>query len=214
MKLRVLSIRMVAYIAGNSALMEGGCLNDAAPPGHLKRAKVEMAPVLRLLSGAPLPIFGDDTRIPGLRKVFSAAPLKVNGRDAGYVYVMLFGEERDSVAAHLSADSVLRSTLWSMGLVTLLGLPAGLAAFYLITRPLRQLTEAFPFQTAPLHLIRPLHILTRGFGWRWDCLCWSWRAAGAGTDRAVGRGGGQRAQLRHRGIRRPPARGPGFRRRR
>ena len=71
-----------------------------------------------------------------------AAPLKVNGRDAGYVYIVLFGEERDSLAAHLSADSVLRSTLWSMGLVTLLGLLAGLAAFHLITRPLRQLTEA------------------------------------------------------------------------
>ena len=75
------------------------------------------------------------------RKVFSAAALKVDGRDAGYVYVVLFGEERDTLAAGLAADRVLRSALWSMGLVALLGLLAGLAAFHLITRPLRQLTD-------------------------------------------------------------------------
>ncbi|MEO6623622.1 MAG: HAMP domain-containing sensor histidine kinase [Burkholderiaceae bacterium] len=121
---------------------DGRIQAQAAPPGHLKREKVEMAPVLRLLAGAPLPILGDDPRSPDSRKVFSAAPLRVDGRDAGYVYVVLFGEERDNLAANLSADSVLRSTLWSMGLVTLLGLLAGLAALHLITRPLRQLTDA------------------------------------------------------------------------
>lgn len=120
---------------------DGRIQAQAAPPGHLKRDRVEMAPVLRLLSGAPLPIFGDDPRSPGSRKVFSAAPLKLDGHEAGYVYVVLLGEERDTLAATLSADRVLRSTLWSMGLVTLLGLLAGLAAFHLITRPLRQLTS-------------------------------------------------------------------------
>jgi signal transduction histidine kinase len=121
---------------------DGRIQAQAAPPGHLKRERVDMAPVRRLLAGAPLPVFGDDPRSPGSRKVFSAAPLKVDGRDAGYVYVVLFGEERDTLAARLSADSLLRSTLWSMGLATLLGLLAGLAAFHLITRPLRQLSDA------------------------------------------------------------------------
>jgi len=37
---------------------------------------------------------------------------------------------------------VLRTTLWSIALVALLGLVAGLAAFALITRPLRSLTRA------------------------------------------------------------------------
>lgn len=120
---------------------DGRIQAQAAPPGHLKRERVDMAPVRRLLAGAPLPILGDDPRSTDSRKVFSAAPLKVDGRDAGYVYVVLFGEERDQLAARLSADSVLRSTVWSMALVTLLGLLAGLAAFHLITRPLRQLTQ-------------------------------------------------------------------------
>lgn len=121
---------------------DGRIQAQAAPPGHLRRDRVDMAPVRQLLAGAPLPIFGDDPRSSGLRKVFSAAPLQVDGREAGYVYVVLLGEERDTLAASLSADSVLRATLWSMALVTLLGLIAGLAAFHLITRPLRALTVA------------------------------------------------------------------------
>ncbi|CAN7768521.1 HAMP domain-containing histidine kinase [Variovorax sp. LjRoot175] len=115
---------------------------QAAPPGHLKRNQVDIAPIRRLLAGEPLPILGDDPRSDAVRKVFSAAPLRVDGRDAGYVYVVLFGEERDALAANVAASSVLRTTLWSMGLVALLGLLAGLAAFHLITRPLRELTAA------------------------------------------------------------------------
>ena len=114
-----------------------------APEGHLKRDRVDVAPIRTLLAGGALPVFGDDPRSAGgERKVFSAAPLRLNGRDAGYVYVVLQGEERDSVAAGLLANSVWRQMLWSMALVTLLGLLAGLAAFRLITRPLRRLTAA------------------------------------------------------------------------
>ena len=42
----------------------------------------------------------------------------------------------------VSRSTVLRTTLWSIALVALLGLVAGLAAFALITRPLRGLTRA------------------------------------------------------------------------
>src|SRR5690606_38764217 len=86
---------------------------------------------------------GDDPRsTTGAHKVFSAAPMKMDGRDAGYVYVVLSGEERDALVATASANNVLRTTLWSMALVALLGLLAGLTAFRLITRPLRELTGA------------------------------------------------------------------------
>ena len=122
---------------------EGRIVGQAAPPGHLKQARVDLGPVRKLLAGAALPILGDDPRGEQAgRKVFSAAPLKVDGRDAGYVYVVLSGEDREALVANLGADNVLRTTLWSMGLVALLGLVAGLFAFRLITRPLRQLTGA------------------------------------------------------------------------
>jgi signal transduction histidine kinase len=122
---------------------DGGILAQAAPPGHLRRMRVDLAPIRRLLAGEPLPIFGDDPRATageGGRKVFSAAPLRVDGTDAGYVYVVLLGETHDALAQVVDNDNVLRNTLMAMAVVAGLGLAAGLAAFRWITRPLRQLT--------------------------------------------------------------------------
>jgi signal transduction histidine kinase len=76
------------------------------------------------------------------QKVFSAAPVRVGGQDKGYVYVVLQGQAHDALAMAVSRSSVLRTTLWSIALVALLGLVAGLTAFALITRPLRGLTRA------------------------------------------------------------------------
>ncbi|GAB2468219.1 sensor histidine kinase [Comamonas humi] len=121
---------------------DGRIAAHAAPPGHVKRERVDLAPVRQLLQGAMLPVLGDDPRSVGGRKVFSAAPLQSQGRDAGYVYVILQGEDRETLAASLGASSALRTLLWSTALVALLGLVAGLVAFRLITRPLRALTAA------------------------------------------------------------------------
>jgi signal transduction histidine kinase len=122
--------------------LDGRIAGQAAPAGHLKRDRVDVAPIRRLLAAESLPILGDDPRSDSTRKVFSAAPLRVDDRDVGYVYVVLQGEEHDALAVRLGTSNVLRTTLWSMAVVVLLGLVAGLAAFHLITRPLRTLTAA------------------------------------------------------------------------
>jgi signal transduction histidine kinase len=122
---------------------EGRIKGDDAPAGHVKREQVDLAPIRRFIAGDALPILGDDPRSIDGKKVFSAAPLQMNGQPpTGYIYVVLLGEEHDALAARVAASSVLRTTLWSMALVALLGLLAGLTAFGLITRPLRRLTEA------------------------------------------------------------------------
>ncbi|MEJ8837472.1 sensor histidine kinase [Ramlibacter sp. AN1133] len=122
--------------------LDGHILADAAPPGHLRRRTVDLKPVREFIAGAALPVLGDDPRTPAARNVFSAAPLKVNGREAGYVYVVLLGEQHAALARRANGDDVLRSTLWSIGLVGVGGLLAGLVAFRWVTRPLRQLTRA------------------------------------------------------------------------
>ncbi|MGE8487082.1 MAG: HAMP domain-containing sensor histidine kinase [Paraburkholderia nemoris] len=127
------------YLLDNQGRIEG----DDAPVGHVKRAQVDLAPIRQFIAGDALPILGDDPRSVDGKKVFSAAPLQLNGQPpSGYIYVVLLGEEHDALAARVAASSVLRTTLWSMALVALLGLLAGLTAFGLITRPLRRLTDA------------------------------------------------------------------------
>ncbi|MFM0738792.1 HAMP domain-containing sensor histidine kinase [Paraburkholderia xenovorans] len=126
------------YLLDNQGRIEG----DDAPAGHVKRGQVDLTPIRRFIAGDALPILGDDPRSTDGRKVFSAAPLQLNGQQpSGYIYVVLLGEEHDALAARVAASSVLRTTLWSMALVALLGLVAGLTAFGLITRPLRRLTD-------------------------------------------------------------------------
>jgi len=137
-KLMAVNPSVEVYLLDN----DGKIVGNAAPPGHLKRDKVDLEPVHQLLAGASLPVLGDDPRNSDASKVFSAAPVQVNGRQAGYVYVILQGETRDALSARLSSDAVLRTTLWTTVLVALLGLVMGLVAFRLITRPLRALTDA------------------------------------------------------------------------
>ncbi|CAB5711994.1 Histidine protein kinase saeS [Delftia tsuruhatensis] len=120
---------------------DGRIAGHAAPEGRLRRERVDLAPVHRLLEGAALPILGDDPRSAEGRKVFSAAPLRVHGRDVGFIYVVLQGEAHDQLVAQGSAGTVLRTALWSIAMVALLCLAAGLVAFRLITRPLRRLTD-------------------------------------------------------------------------
>ncbi|MCD9087949.1 ATP-binding protein [Stenotrophomonas sp. SY1] len=140
---------------------QGRILGHDAPDGHLKRDRVDLAPVQALLAGAPLPILGDDPRSNG-RKVFNAAPLRVQGKQVGYIYVVLVGEQREALAADIAANASLRTTLWSLAIVAIIGLLAGVIAFRWVTRPLRQLTRdiqafdveggapALPVPAAPL----------------------------------------------------------------
>lgn len=138
---------------------DGRIAAHAAPPGRLRRDRVDLQPLRSLLAGAPLPVLGDDPRSDNLRKVFSAAPLLTEGRERGWIYVVLIGEAHEELARHLEGGGVWRTTLWSMALVAALGLLAGLVALHWITRPLRQLTaevrrfEAGDGAAAPVALV-------------------------------------------------------------
>jgi signal transduction histidine kinase len=119
---------------------DGRIAAHAAAPDRLRRDRVDVQPLQALMAGDRLPVLGDDPRSPQARKVFSAAPLTAQGRQYGWVYVVLIGEAHESLARELIGDGVLRTTLWSMMLVIALGLVAAFIALHWITRPLRELT--------------------------------------------------------------------------
>lgn len=136
--LMVVNPSIEVYLLGPDGRIEA----HLAPPGHIKRDRVALGPIQRFLAGQALPIEGDDPRSATQRNIFSVAPLSLGSRRVGYVYVVLLGEAHAALSADVGATSVLRTTLWSMALVAVLGLVAGLAAFGWITRPLRALTAA------------------------------------------------------------------------
>jgi signal transduction histidine kinase len=138
---------------------EGRIVGNAAPEGRIRRQQVDLTPIRQLLNDQPLPILGDDPRSADGRKVFSAAPLRVNGKPAGYLYVVLLSEEHDRFAERGATSAALNTALLSIGLVALLCLIAGLTAFNLITRPLRRLTETvsrFDIDGAPQPVPAPV----------------------------------------------------------
>lgn len=141
--LMVINPSIELYLLDNT----GKILAFSAPEGHVKRQSVSLTPVHRFLADdSTYPLVGDDPRGSGndsRQKVFSAAPIP--GRDpqmpAGYLYVILEGEAFDSATEMVKGSYILRFTTTGLGASLLLALAAGLTAFALLTRRLRQLTR-------------------------------------------------------------------------
>jgi signal transduction histidine kinase len=97
------------------------------------------------------PVLGDDPKNATGKKVFSAAPIERNGILEGYLYVILGGEEYDSVTQKLKGSYILRLSAWMIGAGLLFALAAGLVLFGLLTGRLKKLAavmEAFEGGTA------------------------------------------------------------------
>lgn len=121
----------------------GGIQSFSAPPEKVKRAKVDLEPVERFLQeGSALPILGDDPRDLQRAKVFSAAPIPLHGDPTGYLYIVLGGEEYDSVADMLENSYILRLSVWTALAGLLFALLAGLLLFKVLTRRIRQLASS------------------------------------------------------------------------
>jgi len=127
----------------------GTILSYAAPDSLIRRKSVALEPVLSFIHGtATLPITGDNPRSTTGRKVFSAAPLEEDHVLRGYLYVILGGEEFDSVARMLLGSYALRLGLRTMWLTLAGAAVIGLVAFRWITRSLRDaITAARRFQS-------------------------------------------------------------------
>jgi signal transduction histidine kinase len=93
-----------------------------------------------------LPILGDDPRDLAGEKIFSAAPITLNSRTEGYLYIILGGEEFETEAQMLQGSYILRLSIWAAAGGLVFAFLAALLLFNRMTRPLRELTadmEAF-----------------------------------------------------------------------
>jgi signal transduction histidine kinase len=122
---------------------QGTILAFSAPPGKVKRKRVNLGPIETWLDGAGiLPILGDDPRDHDGRKVFSVARIPEHGTLEGYLYVILGGQLYDTVTQKLQGSYILRSSFWVVSISLLFALIAGLLLFAMMTGRLRKLTAA------------------------------------------------------------------------
>jgi two-component system, OmpR family, sensor kinase len=118
----------------------GTILAFSAPPGKMKRQTVSLYPIKQLLNGtSSLPIMGDDPRDLTHKKIFSVSPISLKGSIQGYVYVILGGEEFDTVAQMLQGSYILRLSVWAAAGVLLFALLTALLLFNRMTRRLQSL---------------------------------------------------------------------------
>jgi two-component system OmpR family sensor kinase len=121
----------------------------SAPADKVKRRSVALAPIQAVLAGAKSPVLGDDPRHETRRKVFSVAVLNgtgprtaADGAPQGYLYVILGGEQFDSVVQMLARSHLLQWGLWMAAASLGLAAVTGVYVLALLTRPVRQLTAA------------------------------------------------------------------------
>lgn len=143
-RLMVLNPNIEIYL-----LDENGAIVDySAARGEVRLQRVALAPVRRFLAGAgALPIRGTDPRQPARGAVFSVARLPASPNALrGYAYIVLAGEDYQSVAGSIGKSYILRLGTWGIGGVLALTFGAAMIFFPLLTRPLRRLVsdvEAF-----------------------------------------------------------------------
>jgi len=122
---------------------DGQILTFSAPPGKVKRTRIDLGPVAAFLAGGKtLPIRGEDPRDTQGYKVFSAAPVMDGDVLAGYLYVVLGGEAYDSVARVFQGSYILRLAAGVAAAGLVLALVAGALSFIWLTRRPRRLSAA------------------------------------------------------------------------
>ena len=120
---------------------EGKILAYSAPPGKVKRERVDLGVIKRWLADRPTyPLLGDDPRNPGRKKPFSAARIPEQGDLEGYLYIILGGEEFDNATQQIGNSYILQIGIWLVLAGLLFALVAGLILFAVLTRRLKRLT--------------------------------------------------------------------------
>ncbi|MBI3991662.1 MAG: HAMP domain-containing protein [Candidatus Lambdaproteobacteria bacterium] len=118
---------------------EGQVLAYFSEARELARTRVNMAPVRAFLdrhSTPPMPIMGDDPRNAGKQKPFSVARIMI-GDAPGYLYLILGGEQYESIAAMLEQSFIIRNSAISLVAMFLFFALCGLLLFFLLTKRLR-----------------------------------------------------------------------------
>jgi len=118
----------------------GDILAYSAPPGKVKRNRVDLAPIKKWFEANTMfPLTGDDPRNPGKKKVFSVARIPEQGALQGYLYIILGGELFDSIVQKLKNSYIMQLSAWWLAASLLFFLAAGLLLFAYLTRRLRRL---------------------------------------------------------------------------
>jgi signal transduction histidine kinase len=99
---------VVNPVAEVYVLDQHGAILGSGVTQPLTISAIDTKPLRQFLTGAALPIYGDNPRQPDEPQVFSAAEIRSANRLDGYVYVLLSAASRDTLAATIAGSHILR----------------------------------------------------------------------------------------------------------
>ena len=121
---------------------KGKILSFYAPEKKVVLNKINLLPVQQfIMTGGKEYVTGDDPRHPGIEKAFSAAPVLSNGDLSGYIYVVLAGEEYDTVSKSLARNYLLQVGSRTMLLTLIATFLIGLIIIRVITGNFTKILE-------------------------------------------------------------------------
>lgn len=122
---------------------QGKILTHSQENGAIARNSISIEPIHELIAdNQSLPIFGDNPKQDGQKKIFSAAEVQGETGLIGYLYVIIGGEKYDSILQKLSHDrNYTQFTLLGVASLTLF-LISLMVLFKFLTQPMKRLTLA------------------------------------------------------------------------
>ncbi len=118
----------------------GNVLDYSAAPGKVKRKRVSLDPITKWVSGdIKIPLQGDDPRHLNRQKVFSAARIPKKGKLEGYLYIILGGEDYDTIAQKIQGSYILKMSSWMITAGLFFAVITGLFIFAMLTCRLKKL---------------------------------------------------------------------------
>jgi signal transduction histidine kinase len=123
---------------------DGNVLAPQPAEAGLARDRVDPAPIRAFIAPPgplKLPIYGDDPRSATEQKPFSAAPIRIGGQP-GYLYLILGGEQYESIANMLESSYIIRNSIVTLVIASVLIGIVGLTIFFLLTKRLRTMLTA------------------------------------------------------------------------
>lgn len=121
----------------------GKILAFSAPPSKVIRLSIDVEPMKRYLSAQTiLPIRGDDPRDASRSKVFSVASVPFENKANGYLYIIIGGEQYDSITEKIKNSYILTNSFSATFIGLLFVFLVGIILFSSQTKRLKKLANA------------------------------------------------------------------------
>lgn len=134
--------------------LDGNILKHVAMNKEIVASKIDLEPIEQFLSHhGEVYVKGDDPKSPnGKKKIFSAAPFLSDGKQVGYIYTIVGGNDYDALLADHEASYIRKLSVRTMLYALFSALLLALFAIYILTRNFNKIIAAFrAFQNGNHH---------------------------------------------------------------